>query len=351
MDKQKIKDFADHVFRDMTGAMVAGLGYVGTKTGLFRTMAKQGPMTHEDIVAASGLEPRYVEEWLRGMVCAGYLDYDPAAYTFELSDEHAFLLASDGTDHFMGGLFSMAPVLLSVAPRVAEAFKNGGGIPFKDFGVDGIKALDAINYGQYETRFAGYWLKALPDVIAALEGGGRVLDVGCGVGRVALALAKAFPNAEIVGLDPDPESIRQAELIKAEAGMKHRLQFVAQTTGELDPANRFDLITACDCIHDFADPLATLGDIRALLKPGGTFFVVEPKASDRLEDNINPIATMYYGFSVFHCMTQSLANGGPGLGTCMGPTQTERLIRDAGFSYFNVVDIRSQVNAFYTARP
>ena len=95
------------------------------------------------------------------------------------------------------------------------------------------------------------------------------------------------------------------------------------STGDLDASERFDLITACDCIHDFAAPERTLQEIHGLLEPQGTLFIIEPKAGDRLEDNINPIGTMFYGFSIFHCMTQSLARGGPGLGTCLGPARTE----------------------------
>ena len=90
--------------------------------------------------------------------------------------------------------------------------------------------------------------------------------------------------------------------------------------------------------------------MRALLKPEGTLFVVEPKAADRLEDNLNPIAAMYYGFSIFHCMTQSLADDGPGLGTCMGPSRMEKLLHDAGFGSFQELDIRSPTNLFYAAK-
>jgi SAM-dependent methyltransferase len=314
-------------------------------------MAGKGAMTLDEVVRASGLQPRYVEEWLKGMACAGYLEYDPAAKTFRLPDEHAFLLASEGTDHFMGGLYFMAPVLLRAAPKVAEAFCNGGGVRFEDFGADGVLGLDAVNRGTYENRLTGYWLKSLPDVVRRLEGGGRALDVGCGVGRVCLALAKAYPNAEIVGLDPDPETIRQAEAAATAAGMAGRIRFLAQTTREADAAGGFDLVTAFDCVHDFAEPERTLSEIRALLKPGGTLFIAEPRAADRLEDNFNPIATMYYGFSLFHCMTQSLAQGGPGLGTCMGPARMQELLRRAGFAHCDVLDIKSQVNIFYAARP
>jgi 2-polyprenyl-3-methyl-5-hydroxy-6-metoxy-1,4-benzoquinol methylase len=350
MDKDRVKAFADKVFGDMAGAMTAGLGFVGVKTGLFRAMAGKGPLTPDALVGATRLQSRYVEEWLKGMVCAGYLEYEPGAGTYRLPDEHAFLLASDDTDHFMGGLFCMAPVLLRVAPRVALAFEQGGGVPFEDYGVDCIEALDLLNRGQYEQRFAGHWLKSLPSIVDRLEAGGRALDVGCGAGRVALTLASAFPQATIMGVDTDRESIRQASAAADAAGMSARVQFLARSTAELASEEKFDLITACDCVHDFATPLETLNEVRALLKPEGVMLVIEPKAADRLEDNRNPIGAMYYGFSVFHCMTQSLARGGPGLGTCMGPARARALMQEAGFTGFEILDIKSQVLAFYAVR-
>jgi ubiquinone/menaquinone biosynthesis C-methylase UbiE len=314
-------------------------------------MAGKGAMTIDDVVRESGMTPRYVEEWLKGMTSAGYLDYDAAAATYRLQEEHAFLLASDDTDHFMGGLFSMVPVLMRAAPDVATAFARGGGVKFEAFGSDAVVSLDLMNRGQYEQRLTSYWLKALPDVAARLQAGGRALDVGCGAGRVCMALAKNFPAAKIVGLDPDKESIRQAESAAAAAGLSGSVSFIAGSTGDLDTRERFDLITACDCIHDFAAPEHTLKEIHALLEPQGTLFIIEPKAGDRLEDNINSISTMFYGFSIFHCMTQSLARGGPGLGTCLGPARTEALLRDAGFHGFERLDIKSPTNLFYAARP
>jgi 2-polyprenyl-3-methyl-5-hydroxy-6-metoxy-1,4-benzoquinol methylase len=349
MDKALAAAAADRIFADMAGAMTAGLCYVGTTTGLFRAMAGKGAMRADDVARASGLQPRYVTEWLHGMTATGYLDYDAAARTFSLSDERAYFLASDGTDHFVGGLFAMATVLMRVAPRVAQAFREGGGVPFEDYGADGVAALDMINRGQYEQRFTSYWMNALPDVVARLAAGGRALDVGCGAGRVSLALAAAWPDADIVGIDSDAGSIAQANDAARAAGA--RVRYLAQTTGELDRGAGFDLVTACDCVHDFAAPVATLAEIRALLKPEGALFIMEPKVADRLEDNRNAMAAMFYGFSVFHCMTQSLAQGGPGLGTCMGPALTEGLVRDAGFTRFERLAIKSQSYLFYAARP
>jgi 2-polyprenyl-3-methyl-5-hydroxy-6-metoxy-1,4-benzoquinol methylase len=254
----------------------------------------------------------------------------------------AYFVASDGTDHYVGGMYAMVPPLLNAAPKVADAFAKGGGVPFSEFGPDCVAALDLINRGQYEERFASYWLKSLPEVVAKLHAGGRMLDFGCGSGRVAMAIKKAFPAAAVAGYDVDAQSIARAR----EAARKMDIRF-----GTDLPNGQFDLVTICDCIHDLAAPAETLKRVHSLVKPDGTLFIVEPKAADRLEDNLNPVATMFYGFSLFHCMTQSLARGGPGLGTCMGPGQTEKLVREAGFRQFRMLDIKSMTNLFYAANP
>jgi hypothetical protein len=113
----------------------------------------------------------------------------------------------------------------------------------------------------------------------------------------------------------------------------------------------YDLVTLCDCLHDLASPVPMLKGIKNLLRADGVLFLIEPRAADRLEDNRNPVATMFYGFSLFHCMTQSLARGGPGLGTCLGPAGTEKLLREAGFHDFRPLEIKSMTNLFYVARP
>ena len=340
MDKEKTKQAVERVFRDMAGAMTAGMAYVGTRTGLFRAMQGKGPMTLDAVVRETKLQPRYVEEWLKGMASAGYLDYEPGAQTYALSDEFAYFLASDGTDHFVGGMWEMVPPLMQAAPRVAEAFRNGGGVPFADYGPDCVHALDLINRGQYEQRFASYWLSVLPAITEKLKNGGRALDFGCGSGRVAIALKKAFPQAQVSGYDIDAASIEKAKA--AGSGVEFSTR---------KPSGKFDLVTICDCIHDLAAPERTLKEVHSLIKDEGSLFIIEPKAADRLEDNKNPVATMFYGFSLLHCMTQSLAAGGPGLGTCLGPAGTERVVRAAGFTQFRQLDIKSQTNLFYEARP
>lgn len=349
MEKERIGAFAKDVYRDMAGAMAIGMGYIGQRTGLFKSMASAGPITHSELAEHTGLHPRYVEEWLKGMTAAGWLEFDTNDRTFSLPAEHAFLLASEGTDHFMGGLFLAGPALLSQAPALAQAFKEGGGVPFDEYDDDMIDAINLMNGGPYEHRLASYWMEQVPEVAERLRSGGRILDIGCGVGSVAQALANAYPDAEIIGVDPDERSIQRAkEAVATDAS--GRVQFVTGTINDIPEDSIFDFATLFDCLHDLTDPLETLVEIRARLAPDATLMVMEPRVADRLEDNINPLGTTYYGFSLFHCMTQSLAQGGPGLGTCMGPEATMSLLKDGGFASVEQLPIKSQTNLFYAAR-
>lgn len=350
MDKERTRRFAERVYRDMAGAMAIGMGYLGLRTGLFEALADGRPTTAAALAERTGLVPRYLEEWLAGMAAAGWLEHDPAADTFRLPEEHAYLLASRGTDHFMGGLFLAGPSLLALAPRVARAFRDGGGVPPEAFDADWIEAVDLMNGGAYRERLASYWLAQVPQTRARLEEGGRVLDLGCGVGEAAIALARAFPKAEVLGVDPDGRAVERARRSAAELGLS-RLRFHEGTIEDLPDAPAFDLVLLLDCLHDLADPEATLRAIRRRLAADGVLFVMEPRAGDRIADNANPLGVVYYGFSLFHCATQSLARGGPGLGTCMGPARTEALLRAAGFGTVEELPIKSLTNRFHAARP
>jgi hypothetical protein len=51
--------------------------------------------------------------------------------------------------------------------------------------------------------------------------------------------------------------------------------------------------------------------------------------------------------STLHCMTQSLAHGGAGLGAAWGPRRAEAISREAGFSGFERLEVDNPFNAFY----
>ena len=91
--------------------------------------------------------------------------------------------------------------------------------------------------------------------------------------------------------------------------------------------------------------------VRDALADGGTYLMVEPKVADELAQNLgNPFARMLYGMSCLHCVPQSLAQGGPGLGACWGESRARRLAERAGFGEFHRLDVRSPAMAFFALR-
>lgn len=351
MDRQKSQQFMRKVVGDVATAMAGALISVGDQTGLFAAMAGGGPLDADEVAARSGVRRRYVEEWLSAMVCAGYVEYDAANGRYTLPDEHALFFADRSSEYYLGGLFASLPGLTAMVPRLCEAFASGEGVAFGDFGADMPLALEQLNRNVYERRLVDSWLATMPEVVERLSGGGRAIDVGCGTGVVPITLAKAFPRATIEGLDLDARSIAIARENARNAGVGDAVRFIQDSAEAIADEPLYDLVTTFDTVHDLPDPLGTLRSIRRALKPGGTYLMVEPKIEDRLEDNVgNPFGRMLYSISCLHCVPQSLAQGGPGLGACWGPTRARELANRAGFGQFETLPAQSPVMAFYAIR-
>lgn len=352
MDRARSQAFMAKVFGDLGAALTVSLVHVGARVGLFGAMAATGPATRAVLEQRTGLHPRYLEEWLAAMLCAGYVEHDVSADTWCLPAEHAVFFADPSGEYYLGGLFEGAPALSAMAPRVAEAFEAGEGIPYAAYG-DGMPfAVEAMNRNVYQARLVRHWLPTLPDVVSRLAEGGRMMDVGCGTGVVPVLVAQAWPRARITAIDSDARSIDIARAHARRAGVDGRISFEqrsAETLGTDDAG--CDFVSTFDCVHDMADPAQVLERIRSVLAPGGTYLMVEPRAADRVDDDVgNPFARMLYGVSCLHCVPQSLAQGGPALGACWGEQRARRLARQAGFSRFDVLPIRSPVQAFYALR-
>jgi len=348
MDKEKSTQFMLKLVGDVGTALAAGLLLVGDRSGLFKAMAGAGMLSADALAERAGIAPRYVEEWLAVMAGAGYVEHDAAADTFTLPDEHALFLTDESSEYYLGGLFQGLPGLLAMTPRLASAFKTSEGVAFSEFGAELPRSLEAMNRSVYEHRLVRSWLPAMPDVVARLQAGGRALDVGCGTGVVPITLAKAFPTATIAGLDLDARSIDIARGHARNAGLADRVTFLCDPVESLPTEPGWDLISTFDVIHDLPDPLGAMTRIRSALNDGGTYLMVEPKVGDRLDQNIrNPFARMLYGISCLHCVPQSLAQGGPGLGACWGEARAQGMAEQAGFARFERLEIRSPVMAFY----
>jgi SAM-dependent methyltransferase len=214
---------------------------------------------------------------------------------------------------------------------VADAFREGGGVPYSAYRSEFTTLMDSLSRDGYDHLLIPAWLPLAPGLTSKLQSGARAADVACGSGHALVVLAKAFPNSRFVGYDQDEQALARGRAEAAGEGVEN-LTFAQHDAASLSVGEPFDVVFMFDAIHDMADPSSVLERIHAALTPGGVFVMKEPRLSSNLEDNIgNPFAPMAYAASTLHCMTVSLAEGGAGLGTAFGEQLARRMLADAGF--------------------
>jgi SAM-dependent methyltransferase len=349
MNKEAMRAFMGRFMEMTTGAAVMGVVAVADRIGLFSALAGAEPLTLDGVAELTGLERRYLQEILATLSAAEILSFDEANDTYALPAEHAACLADEASPYFLGGWTQMVPALHGAIPGVVRACREGGGVPYSDFGSDMVEGIARSNAPGIRILLTRKWLPAMPDVVERLQSGIRVADVGCGAGASTLTMARAYPSSTFTGYDVDALSIEKAQKAAAEEGLSN-VSF-ERCGGEAIPAEPgFDLITTFDVIHDLVDPRGVLARFREALAEGGTFMMVEPVAGDCLAENLSPAGALTYAMSTLHCMTVSLAHGGEGLGAAWGPKAAEDYCREAGFGRFRRLDVDNPFNAFYEVR-
>jgi SAM-dependent methyltransferase len=346
LDRELVWAFIERMTGLVASTTTLGLLAVADRTGMLRAMAGAGPITAEALAVETDLEARYVTEILSGLAAAEILLYQPEGAVFTLSDEHAACLADDDSPYSMVGWMDVLPEVLAHVPRVVEATRHGGGVAYREYDDIVVAGIDRLNGPSYRHLLTRRWLRALPDVVARLEAGAAVADVGCGSGQAVVAMAEAYPASRFFGYDLDERSIVRANSRAAAANVDNAW-FEVRPAEEIPTEPGFELITTFDVVHDLASPDDCLRRIHAALTPGGTYLLMEPRVAPDLEDNVGDRSALVYGLSTLFCMTQSLAEGGPGLGMAWGPRRAEESCRRAGFSSFEELPIDNPFSAFY----
>ncbi|MGH7838821.1 MAG: class I SAM-dependent methyltransferase, partial [Candidatus Binataceae bacterium] len=302
-----------------------------------------------ELAAKTSLDERYLREWLGAMTAAKYISYDPASSRYSMPREHAMILADETSPFFMGGFMQMVAPEVGMAPKLLESFRTGTGIPQSEYPPEVFEGIERGSAPMYRHSLVRKWMPAMPEVVAALNSGGVALDVGCGSGRAVIALAQAYPKAQLFGYDGHPGSVERARANAKAAGVADRVVFDVVDCTKL-PAEKFDFIATFDVVHDSVDPVGLLKSIRGALKPGGAYLMVEVNVSNKPEDNINPLGRMMYSASTLYCMTVSLAHGGAGIGAMMGEQKAQELTQEAGFTRFKRLPIKDAFSVLYEVR-
>lgn len=328
LDMTKLEPLLGTMVNEIGAAANAALVLTGDKLGLYRALA-DGPLTSAQLSAKTGTHERYVREWLGAQAASGYVSCDPAAGTFWLSPEQVAVFADEDSPFLMtGGFFSLAAVFAD-EPKLTEAFKTGQGLGWGDRCNCLFCGVERFFRPGYKGHLVNEWLPALEGVVARLERGAKVADVGCGHGASTLIMAQAFPNSEFVGYDFHDASIRHAS---EHANGQDNVRFETARAHDYEGTD-FDLITIFDAFHDMGDPAGAARHARNALKRDGTLMLVEPMAGDSLSDNLNPVGRVYYAFSTSVCVPCSLGQEvGTALGAQAGEKRLAEILHESGFS-------------------
>lgn len=344
------EEFAARVVGTIDSASLAILISIGHQTGLFDAMAKLRPSTSVQIAEASGLNERYVREWLGGMTTGGIVDYYADAATYVLPPERAALLTRAAGPDNLARVAQFISMLGEVEQKVVNCFHEGGGLAYNEY--PRFHAVMAEQSGEvFDAALVDAILPMADGVPERLRTGADVADFGCGSGHAVNVMARAYPASRFTGIDFSEEGIAVGAAEAQRLGLTNAT-FEAHDVADIHVVDAYDVVTAFDAIHDQAQPDRVLRNIYQALRPGGVFLMVDIKASSQLEDNVGvPLTTYFYTVSTIHCMSVSLAFDGAGLGTAWGRQLALSMLADAGFNDVRVEQIETDpINYYYIAR-
>lgn len=150
-----------------------------------------------------------------------------------------------------------------------------------------------------------------------IRDGERILDVGCGWGRILIGLRKYLPHAELVGIEIIEKLIERAKkAIIREIGSLDRIDLLVGDADDLPFKNQsFDRVIAIRVLQYLPSPARTLKEFKRVLKDGGTVVIAVP-------NKLNPVHFFRYHTKLY------------------SPGEVKSWLQKAGFSQVKIKPIR-----------
>jgi SAM-dependent methyltransferase len=345
--------FVDRLLAATGGAFDVAAVYFGIRLGFYESLAADGPATTGELAERTGTNERMVREWLEQQTVTAMIEAtrDGDDWLFSLPAEHAAVLLDPEAIDGMAGTIRGLLAELAMVPRLLDTFRTGHGIPYADYGPDEAEGQAMSSRPLYQSQMAT-WLAALGDVHTRLsERGGRVLDIGCGLGWSSVSIAEALPKVTILGVDLDDASIEAARPIAERAGVADRVRFEAKDAAELAGAG-FDLATMFEMLHDLARPVEALRVARNAVGGDGVVLVADELVGEAFTGAPNPAEARHYGWSLLHCLPASMTvPDSAATGTVIRPGTVRSYAVRAGFTRVDVLPIDTATLHLYALRP
>ena len=333
IDRSKLEEFMMKAVGDMASSLGAMMIILGDRLGLYKAMAKSGPITSEELSTQTNTAERYIREWLASQAAAGYITFNSKDKTFSLSPENAMVLANEDSPAFILGSYQILRSVFKDEDKFVEIFKSGKGLRWSEHHHDLFEGTAKFFKPNYLSNLVPSWIPSLDGMQEKLKQGAKIADIGCGYGVSTVIMAKEYPNSKFYGFDNHKASIEAARKLAQKEDVTDRIEFAVVSANE-SIGNDFDLVAFFDCLHDMADPVSALKFAKQSLKSDGACMIIEPMANDNIEDNLNLVGKIYYSASSIICVPNSLADNGIALGAQAGEEKIKEIAKKAGFTKF-----------------
>jgi SAM-dependent methyltransferase len=358
VDTARRDAFAERLFGAALGAYELMTVHLGDRLGYYRALAEQGPSTSAELAAVTGTAERYAREWLEQQAVAGILEVDdvaagPGERRFSVPPAHAEVLSDRDSLAHVTPLARYGVAFAHVLPAVEEAFRSGGGVSWEDFGQLGREAQGDANRPVFANLLGAEWLPSIEDVHARLTADppARVADVACGAGWSSIAIARAYPNVTVDGLDLDEASVELARANLAGTGVEDRVSFQHRDAGDPELAGSYQLVTVFEALHDMSQPVEVLRALRSLVAEDGAVLVMDERVADTFTAPGDEIERLMYTYSILCCLPVGLADTpSAGTGTVMRADTVRRYASEAGFADVEVLPIEHDFFRLYRLR-
>jgi SAM-dependent methyltransferase len=273
-----LDDRFDDLIDSLGGFHRTWLIYLGVELGLFAALRAAGPAGRpiDALAAETGCRPEALRAWAVGADAQGLATLDGDRLISD--DEVATILLDDDRPEFLGGQFVHAAVASLDWGGMVDFFRTGE--PIRDrpdryrVAIERLTAQDIAVFFQEA-------LAALPQLVADLAKGGRVVDVHCGGGRWLIAMARRFPALTLVGVELESDSVVRARANVAAAGLTDRIEIRQASAIKPGQAGEYDLAYFQYALHQLSDAPAVLRAAWDALRPGGRILVLDwPLPSD-----------------------------------------------------------------------
>jgi 2-polyprenyl-3-methyl-5-hydroxy-6-metoxy-1,4-benzoquinol methylase len=329
--------------------------YLGDRLGLYAALAGSDALSPDELARSAGIAQRYAREWLEQQAVAGILDVDGAndgERRYRLPAEHAEVLVDPQSAFYLAPFASLVASIGGVVPELLDAYRTGRGVPFSRYGADLRDGQAAINRPAFTLEMAD-WVATMPDVDARLKSDppARIADVGCGAGWSTIALARAFPKANVEGIDFDEASIADARRNAAEAGIADAVTLHVRDAADPTAKGVYDLACMFEALHDTPRPVEVLAAVHQMLRDDGSMLLADERVADSFTAPGDELERMMYGWSITHCLPAAMVDQpADPTGTVLREPTVRNLAAQAGFASVEVLPIENDFFRFYRLR-